>query len=69
MVSEKELRTLIAKAEAKGAHIVVTHDQKIHAEEGRTLIASVQISGVQGFGPSAMNPIDAAERLREFLAR
>lgn len=67
MVSESELRELIAKAEVAGARVVVERDEITMAEEGRDLIERFRVEGVAGFGPGWMAPIYGAERLREFL--
>jgi len=69
MTDEKELRDLIAKATILGATITVLNDGDALMNEGRILIASVQVrAGIPGCGPHPMAPIAAAERLRKFIA-
>lgn len=62
-----ELTNLIARAEAKGAHVEVEYDQKALPEEGRTVPLSLTVTGLRGCGPGEMSPIAAAERLRELV--
>lgn len=57
MTDEKELRALIARAEAKGATVTVTRDAQGH-------INTIQVAGVAGIGPHPMGPIGAAEAMR-----
>ncbi len=65
MVSDTELRELIARAQKLGAIIETTEKEDT---EGRWLIESVAVVNVSGIGPNPMPPILAAERLREFLS-
>ena len=68
MTSQKELRDLIARAEAKGAVVTVQIDELELSAEGREIITQVHVLGIKGVGPHPMSPISAAERLREALA-
>lgn len=68
MTDEKELRELIAKARAMGAVVVRTRDEYAFKVEGRDLTDTITVSGVPGFGPLPMQPVFAAERLREFVS-
>jgi len=61
----KELLTLIAKAEARGAVVGVQYDETAFVEEGRKIITRVQVLGLKGIGPYPMDALSAAERLRE----
>ena len=64
----KELKTLISKAEAMGATVQVGYDMDALISEGRSIICEVQVSGLKGCGPFPMQAITAAERLRELTA-
>lgn len=69
MTHTAELLTLCEMARARGAVITVTWDELAEKLEGRKIIESVQVhSGLRGVGPHPMDPISAAERLREVLA-
>ena len=68
MTSQKEIRDLIARAEARGAVVTVQIDEGAFEEEGREIIEVVQVCGLKGIGPHPMSLISAAERLREALA-
>ena len=62
MVTEEELRTLIARTLGAGATV---ESWTNHAG----CITRVRIAGAKGIGPHPMPPIAAAERMREFLHR
>jgi hypothetical protein len=68
MTDQKEIRSLIARAEAKGAVVTVKIDQSALETEGREIIEEVQVVGLKGVGRYPMSLISAAERLREALA-
>ena len=68
MTSQKEIRNLIARAEAKGAVVTVQIDEAALESEGREIIKTVHVLGLKGVGPHPMSLISAAERLREALA-
>ena len=68
MTSQKELRNLIARAEAKGAIVTVQLDESALESEGREIITRLNVVGLKGVGTHPMSPISAAERLREALA-
>ena len=67
MVSNEELKTLIRRAEARGAIVDIGYDHRA-ATEGRQVIDTVAIVGLKGCGPHPMSAVGAAERLRELLA-
>ena len=67
MTTTAELKSLIEKAEAKGATVTVTFDEEIMETEGREIYETIQVSGLKGCGPFPMSPIAAAERLRELV--
>ncbi|WP_434598583.1 hypothetical protein M1D58_27370 (plasmid) [Pseudomonas sp. R4-76] len=64
----KELKTLISKAESMGATVQIGYDMNVLISEGRSIISDVQISNLKGCGPFPMPAITAAERLRELTA-
>lgn len=64
MTDNKELHALVAKAHKAGADVLVTYDQAAWINEGRKIIATVQVRGMKGIGPHPMPAIYAAERLR-----
>jgi len=61
MTDRKEIMELKGKIEAMGGQVTITEDA-----EG--WIDTVKIEGVKGVGPCAMNPVYAAERMREVAA-
>lgn len=67
MTDLRELTELIARAEAKGAHVEVEYDSEALSQEGRTVPKKLTVSGLRDCGPGAMSPIAAAERLRELV--
>lgn len=68
MTTQKEIRNLIARAEARGAVVTVQIDEGALEAEGREIIDTVQVVGLKGVGSHPMSLISAAERLREALA-
>lgn len=68
MTSNEELQKLVKRAREAGATVIVTHDAKALAEEGRQIISSVKVIGMKGCGPYPMPALAAAERLRELFA-
>jgi hypothetical protein len=68
MTDNKELIELISQVEryTKGV-VTVTYDNNAMSEQGRTIIDTVQITGVKGVGPFPMSPIAAAERMRSIV--
>ncbi len=62
MTSDREVRQLAARVEARGARVTITTDRAGY-------IDTVQVSGARGIGPHPMGLIGAAERMREFLAK
>lgn len=68
MVSMEELRILIDKARDKGAAVIVSFDKKAQESEGREIVNTVQVLGLEGCGSYPMTAIAAAERLRELTA-
>jgi hypothetical protein len=69
MTDTKELLSLIAKAEARGAVVTIQYDERALVEEGRKIIEQVQVLGLEGIGPHPMSLISAAERLRAEVNR
>ena len=67
MVSQEEIRDLIAKAKAKGAIVNVSFDRLAKKVEGRDIVSSIQVIGRKGFGPYPVGPIAFAERMRELF--
>lgn len=61
MTDRKEIMELKEKIEGLGGTVTITNDA-----EG--WIDSVKIEGIKGVGPCAMNPVYAAERMREVVA-
>lgn len=64
MVSQEEIRDLIAKAKAKGAIVNVSFDRLAKKVEGRDIVSSIQVIGLNGFGHYPVGPIAFAERMR-----
>ena len=67
MTSTQELQVLAQRARKAGATVVFTMDFATFRDEGREVIESVQVEGLEGCGPHPMGPVAAAERLRELL--
>ena len=67
MVSQEEIRDLIAKAKANGAIVNVGFDRMVKRLEGRYIVSSIQVIGLKGFGPYPVGPIAFAERMRELF--
>lgn len=67
MVSQEEIRDLIAKAKAKGAIVNVSFDRLAKKVEGRDIVSSIQVIGLKGFGHHPVGPIAFAERMRELF--
>lgn len=67
MSFDEELLELISQARAQGATVHVDYDRQAEVDEGRILIAAVQVVGLKGCGPHPMPPLYASERLRECL--
>jgi len=61
MTDPREIRSLAARMEAKGATVTLTNDADGY-------LARVQIEGAKGIGPFPMPLISAAERMREWLS-
>lgn len=69
MVSQEELCTLIKRAREKGAIVNVAYDRLAKKMEGREIVSSLQVIGLDGFGPYPMGPIAFAERMRAIGAK
>ena len=65
MTSQEEIRALIKKARAMGAVVNVSYDRLIKQLEGRDIVSSIQVIGLNGFGHYPVGPIAFAERMRE----
>ena len=64
MTSQEEIRALIKKARAMGAVVNVSYDRLIKQLEGRDIVSSIQVIGLNGFGPYPVGPIAFTERMR-----
>jgi hypothetical protein len=67
MVDQKDVRYWIQRARAAGATVTVEMDQQALKTEGREIICTVQVSGLEGVGPYPMTESGAVERLRAVL--
>lgn len=67
MISSEDLNKLIRRAEARGALVHVTYDQRAQAMEGRWIIDSVSVIGLAGMSPFERPALDAGEHLRAAL--
>lgn len=68
MISNAELKALIAKAEAAGATVSVDYDRDAFINEGREIVEFVTVQGLKGCGLYPMSALSAGERLRQALA-
>lgn len=67
MTNNAEVHSLIARAVLRGASVTYSYDQDLLEREGRTVIDTVQVSGLAGVGPYPMPVLAAAEALRRVL--